>query len=430
MKKLEYIYSPENLIRESLHNRFFNVFEFEYVVDKLKTKKSIRDSEVLDFQNKLIKTKNDKKKRIYKEDVVLEMEIRINQKNAPSIQNIPKCYIDLLWRPSKDIKKSLILIDDDQIKYLTVNYKKSTTENSSIFFRIFPYKRFLKDIELLIRLKRGIFKYEMRSIEIDEEDEYEEQHNENHNFYELRDHVKSKEFYIKKHGEDEYYYWEFYYKRIVQETELNNQRIKNQQILDQFRKSIVLDGPFTQSKLGILDLPDIDDLIEMVFDILGDLKLPNLPIESGEGKLFLKELEGKVDAYFAKRWFYFPLLVPISLTIYILQPKEKTKDFDNLAKWVLPLYMKKLNPPSSFEQSLQEIEKLRLTKYSDKESFSQSEGEFPKNGIMSYQIIQLPRTENSPDKGFIKVNFHNAFYFRSFVDFIPNQISKYESNLE
>jgi hypothetical protein len=73
---LEYIYSPEYLIRESLHGRFFYVFEFEYVVDKLKTKKSILDSEILDFQNKLIKAKNDKKKRIFKEDVVLEMEIK------------------------------------------------------------------------------------------------------------------------------------------------------------------------------------------------------------------------------------------------------------------------------------------------------------------------------------------------------------------
>jgi hypothetical protein len=270
----------------------------------------------------------------------------------------------------------------------------------------------------------------MRSIEIDEEDEYEEQHKENLNCYELRDHVESKKDYIKKHGEEEYYFWEYYYKRIAQETELNIQRIKNQQIIDQFRKSIALECPFSQSKLGSLELPEIDNLSEMVFDILGDFKLPNLPIESGEGKLFLKELEGKVDAYFAKRWFYFPLLVPISLTIYILQPKEKTKDFDNLAKWILPLYMKKLNPPSSFEQSLQEIEKFRSKKYSDKKSFSQSEGEFPKNGIMSYQIIQLPRTENSLENGFLKVNFHNAFFFKSLVDFIPIQIRKYESNLE
>lgn len=430
MKKLEHIYSPENLLRKSINSRFSNVFEFEYVVDRLKTKKSILDDEILDFQNKLIKTKSDKKKRIFKEDVVLEMEISINQKNAPLIQNIPKCYIDLLWRPSKDLKKSLILIDDDQIKYLNVNYKKSTTENSSIIFRLFPYKRFLKDIELLIRLKRGIFKYEMRSFELEEDDEYEEQYKENHDFHELRDHVESKESYIKKHGEDEYYYWEFYYKRIVQEVELNNQRIKNQQILNQFKKSIVIDDPITQSKLGSLDLPDIDNRSEMIFDILGDFKLANLPTESGESKQFLKKLERNVDEYFAERWFYFPLLVPISLTIYILQPKEKSKDFDNLAKWVLPLYMSKLTPPTSFEQSLQKVEKLRLKKYSDKVSISQSEGEFPKNGIMSYQIIQLPRTEKSPDKGFIKVNFHNAFFYRPFVDFIPNQISKYESNLE
>lgn len=436
MKKLEYIYSPENLIRESKNYRLLKIFQFEYITNKLKSKTSIQDKEKLDFQEKLIEAKKKKNKRVFRGDVVLEMNIYVNQKNAPSIQNIPKCYIDLLWRPVTKFKnKNLILKDDDQIKYLKVTYNKSISDSSSIVIKIFPYHRLLKDIELLFRLERGIFKYDFDKIKrYNHHEDDDERFKENPLFDDLLSHVIEKDTYIKQFDEDGedgesiFKFWEYFYKREVQKIELNNNRIKNNQILILFKKSIKIKNESTKldgSIFSNLSVNYLDSLWDRIFTVLGDFDIKNLPTKSGEKAVFKKKLENKVDDYFNKKWFYFPLLNPIALSIFILPPKNNSKDFDNVAKWILPKYMKKLNPPTEFETSLENIEKYRKKKHNEQQPFYPKKGEFPKNGILSYQVIQIPRLEDSPQNGYIKVNFHNENH-NSFLTFIINQLDKYE----
>lgn len=428
MKKLEYIYSPKILIRSSLEYRYFKTFEFVFITNRLKTKKSINENEMLEFQINLLECKKKLNKRVYTRDVVVELDIFINQRNAPSIQNIPKCYIDLLWRPLEKLKKkSLILRDDNQIKYLKVNFNKSKGQTSSINIKIFPYNRLIKDIELLIRLETSVFKYEFKNVEIDDDPRDEEQYVQNEILFDLVNHVKNEDNYKNSFGEEEYKYWELILKKRAQEIDLNNQRIKNNDILCLFRKSIKINSLDTKNDGIIEKLENIDNF---TLELLGDFSVENLPIKSGEGDEFIKKLKFKIDEYFERRWFYFPLLNPIALSVFIVQPKCTTKDFDNLAKLILPLYLKKLNPPTSIKPFLQEIEKYKLNKHSEDQLFLDIKEEFPKNGILSYQVIQLPRTEDSPDTGFIKVNFHNAYHYRPFINFINSQLVKYQDKLD
>jgi|GEM_PF-6052657 len=442
MKRLEYIHSPEYMTLDAIRYRYSKVFQFEYETDKLRTKgkkknkNRIYQNEKNDFQKQLLEAKRIQNRRVFKSDVVLQMDIYVNQKNAPFIQNIPKHYIDLLWRPEAKFKnKKLILNEDDQIKYLIVNYKKSNLDKSKLSIKIFPYYRFLKDIEVLMRLRSGTFKHEFRRSKLADEQRDENKHvGKRYIDYAdaLGEHLKGKDEYIAEYGESNFEFWENYHLQNYQRSRLINKRIKNNDILDLFESSIVIDNEIMNNleddnhifpNIDFKDTSDIEDLRNMLLDVKVDFNINGLPIREGQGKLFKNELKNKVDEYFDENKFFAPMLVPIALSIFILPRKNHLKDFDNIAKWILPLYMKKLNPPTSLTE-------LSISHEKEKQNLPRCVTRyFPKNAIMSYQIIEVPRSEKSPENGYIKVSFHNVDYYSSFADYVINQINKYADEL-
>jgi hypothetical protein len=106
-------------------------------------------------------------------------------------------------------------------------------------------------------------------------------------------------------------------------------------------------------------------------------------------------LKKKLSDFRKKYKVLFPLLQPISLTIFYTPPKHNTLDSDNLARYVIPLVAEIFQPPPTLKMDFEYISNTF------KPNFVQR---LPKNSIASYQLIQMPRTNSTVDEGII--NFY------------------------
>jgi hypothetical protein len=129
------------------------------------------------------------------------------------------------------------------------------------------------------------------------------------------------------------------------------------------------------------------------------IELGGAPYKKGDTRIFKSNLEEKLNVFKSKYKVLFPLLQPISVTVFYTPPIQNVLDLDNLARYIVPLLTEIFKPPASFQIS---YDSKYLNDTLKKEvSFLQK---IPKNGIANYQLIHCPRTKDTPDEGII--NFY------------------------
>lgn len=440
MNKLEYLNSPNQLIKNALHDWFCKQFTFEFKTPRLLSKKAKPKSKTLEtirFQTELFNALNTVNKRMYRSDVFLEILISVDQSNAPQINKIPKFYIDLLWRPDESFKRKYgILKDDDQIRYLRVRYKKSAEPGSSIKFTFQPYKSFLQLIELIFRCELGRWEYGYSSS-IDRHDRYEEDEEEKYidsqSMYNLTDYLRDEKRHNETYGENAS---ETYKKSLLaeaQKTYLKNARIKHKQLLDIFKPIVgVHNVSISESEKELLDpfmkelaSIDFEKFDSYFFNLKSSVKVDGLPVVSGDSKEFKNKLIKSVEDYVEKEWYLVPLLNPVGITIFILPPSNGDKDFDNIAIDIISLLIKKLEPPTNSEKAIK-----RMYKGSSEFKSWGYDANIPDVGITSYQVLLMPRKKEDIAEGYIKVNIFEDSYTQSFTSYLISTLGKYSDQLE
>jgi Holliday junction resolvase RusA-like endonuclease len=106
--------------------------------------------EKLRFQKEIAVYMRASKRRSFRGPVALQMDFYPRKGNPPSIHQLAKNYLDLLWRPVDGfINPILPLQDDRQVNILIVNYQvQQENEKPSIQIKIAPLHHFHKDIRL------------------------------------------------------------------------------------------------------------------------------------------------------------------------------------------------------------------------------------------------------------------------------------------
>lgn len=433
MRKLDYMNTLQFRVRDCIMKANGNTILFKYESSRLLTKeRSPRGSaarrrveETIKFQNLLHTHLVRSHKRAFTGHVAMNIEIEVNQRNAPQIQNIPKFYIDLIYTVAEylDIKrKYLILKDDDQIKYLSVQYRPSRTQTSSITFSVRPYNLFIKQIELLeeCRYKVG---------ESDSWDE-DERYMEDDSWEDLHEHLRNRSELIQIWGFDRYEFERFSLLRRAQTSYYNNQRLKNHNLCSLFSKR----SKFQQDLFS--GDPKFAELISMIdettIEAHTQLTIEGLPLRKDDGDIFRANIDSKIEKFLQSNKILLPTLIPISVTIVFSPPRHYNKDLDNLARIVLPILFNKFGPPTTITNSLQDIELkfFRAIQEQRNRTRAQSDVEFPLKGLSAYRIITVDPTPSDLPGGYIKLSIHNAQTYQELITYVDRNLFECESKIE
>ena len=144
--------------------------------------------------------------------------------------------------------------------------------------------------------------------------------------------------------------------------------------------------------------------------------MPSLPTAPGEGATFRANVGEAVRAYVKRRRLLFPLLVPLRLTLFVVQP-DQPRDLDNILLDVMPAVDQLMKPPRepwliSAMRSQDEI--------SEDDPFAEwtrrglrrlrSIGE---HGVWSCQIVELKRIPDDPTEGVLSMIMGHGENMRS-----------------
>ncbi len=416
---------PRYIYKKNQKNFLKSRFKFTYQSDSLKTKNGNNLKGNIEFQNQLNLALKSSKRRTFQSDVALKLVIRIKQNNAPSIQNIAKNYIDLICRtlPSSQLKrKTLILKDDLQIKYLSVIYQESNEENSSLSFDVIPYTYFLERIHLVKWF--NLYNYNANTDSKEQENDLD---NDVNCWEEYKSYV-SKSIDVQLTETD--VYQKLYYQRRVQESFLHNNRIKNESLVDLYYPITPSQNDLTKPLINKNDKLNFESII---FDLNIDtfqLDLGKLPAIEGESQDYKNKIKNQINRYLNDKQFLKPILSTIGITVLVKQGKTLHKDLDNIAREIIKILIQSIQPPTSQWNSLQatEIKIIQVTDTRKKEN-SFKNPLYPKNGFINYKVVYLPSSQNKEEE-FIKVNIHDGNYFYNFDQYIDSRFNRIGSEGE
>lgn len=185
--------------------------------------KGTRDSvSNLSFQKCVRKMMEDMgRKGPYKGPLFLELQFHPPEKNAPSIQNLAKHYLDLLMSPIQGLslnRKKLLLQDDSQIRFLSCNYAPMIFEEG-IRLRVHRLSDFFADLRLYRDLRSGDFGDRVKDKE-DEDDLFEEDQIDS-----WLDFQRDRTDWKERLGEEAFASYELMMQRFAQEQALKQRKI-------------------------------------------------------------------------------------------------------------------------------------------------------------------------------------------------------------
>ncbi|WFA88046.1 hypothetical protein [Paenibacillus amylolyticus] len=349
------------------------------------SKNSMSLAEQLRFQQEISDYLEKSKRRAFKGPVILKMDFFPSKGNPPSIHQLAKNYLDLLWRPVQGmVNPRLLLIDDRQISILIVNYHVQT-ENPTprIEIKIAPMRDFVDDIRLVEKIRSKIsFPEDEHYLSYDEREVFSS---------ELKDPIKelekSRESLIVTRslkGDIDVSLFDKLYEmsmRDYQSAFFLMEKFKSTDLI-----GLYLDQDYlTDEFLGHI----FEQYRKMIITYsLQPLRTAGLPIRSGETRQFKDTIRDMIQQFRDKYPVLIPLLINLNLTILYVPPKVQEIDLDNLARYIVPLINEALKPPSGIWFS----------------GYQHPIG-FPKHTIIQYQIIKIPRSNNDPENGSVKLVF-------------------------
>jgi uncharacterized protein YecT (DUF1311 family) len=359
--------------------------------------------------------------------------------NPPSIEKLPKSYLDLLERRVDSVgsftDERLVFRDDRQVKVLFVRYHMGLDASPEVRATITARRHFIADVELAARLDRGDFQdsdtsHRRRRWSDDHErifghrDEQVDQA-----FEELRELECWSPAHRAQFGEAYEAMFRFaLYK--VQRAWLAN--------TDDAIGSILLGLPSLWRRMQPTFL--VESLKSTRGLLIGGplaVSVMHAPRRDGDSTLFEVALEKALAQFARSHKVLFPLLTQLGVTMFHIPPRPETegidgKDLDNLARLVIPKVQETFKPPSTLWQA----HRLALRTPSVDPAISawvQKEIDLHKRlpaiGVSRYCAIELPRVPDDPDDGMVAVAFGDGEQIPSLWDDIDGFIKEWKSSL-
>ncbi len=389
-----------------------------------KSKKSMTAEEKRQFQRTVLSELKWLKKRAFRSDIALELLFSCQEPNPPLIHTLAKNYVDLLSKPvaGSEIKRKHILYEDDkQVKTLIVNYTVGSPFSLfSIVIRALPMRDFLSEFELLARIKHDNFSEEGSRHSSRYDDLWDDLREDlNYNIREAKQQVKymkdAKTAQIKKIGNKRYSemlsFWQSHLQRcVLRSSQLNLERC----LLLFPTSSGKLTGKLTSSKW----MKDLEEYArEAVVGRMFSLDLKDWPRKSGQSKAFKSRIDTELEVFKKEYPYLIKLKTLLSLVIIFVPPKGGQVDSDNIARVIVPKVNDFFEPPSQLlirSEDKEQLKKLRI----------------PEHSVVRYEVIQLPRTKNDPDEGFVRLIFGDGMDNRGIWSAMDNVIRDWMDSID
>jgi len=387
LKKLDYLYRSRQGQYVRFIKRYSQILELNIPMEP-KSKKSISEIDKQQFQHHVNKQMTELNRRAFRGPVIMKINFYSAGNNPPHIHTLTKNYLDLLSTPldkNKIKRKNLLFKDDRQVEVLIVNHQIEERHNRpSIQIKIMRYSNFVKDLKLIKQIQWNDFDCEAQNRNFDM-DELLERHNDEM----LIDWVQSLETY--------YDMKDFYNNHGEKGDHKNSEDIHlyhaQRSFLTEINFNIVnlVDLYFNET----LEFPEGFNILE--FDHrkywfalggrsgISGINIQDLPTQKGETKKFKNEIDKVLQEYSKKFAFMSPLLINLSLLILYIPPKNIDVDLDNLARRIVPQINQQLQPAGKY-----------FFRGNDRQEY------IPKS-VTQYQVIRIPRQENDPIKGAVRI---------------------------
>jgi hypothetical protein len=389
--------------------------------------KGTRDSESnLSFQKCVGKMMEDMgRKGPSKGPLFLELQFHPPEKNAPSIQNLAKHYLDLLMSPLPGLslnRKKLLLQDDSQIHFLSCTYNPMVVEEG-IRLRVHRLSDFFADLRLYQALRSGDFGDRVDDKE-DEVDLLEDDHVDS-----WLDFQREKTEWKKRLGEESFVSYELMMQRFAQEEALKQRKIPLRALFGLFGTKHSAHGRHPMMKDVLLANASMSRYA--YFHALTAVDLGARPLIKGDSDLFKARVRKGLEAYKKRIPLFSPLLVTVGVTIIYVPPVEAPKvDLDNLArKAIIPAVHEILEPPSSSIAGLRRL-KVKHPDGDDIDGFIQRLKRMPPVQVAGYDILCAERLPDDPQNGSVKLLLHAGDAMRSTLTHLREVLDDWERDVE
>lgn len=384
MRRLDYLLKTSRGNHDRYMARYARRLNFR-ISQETYSKNSMSQTEQLRFQQEISDYMERSKRKAFKGPVILKMDFYPSRGNPPSIHQLAKNYLDLLWRPVEGLRNArLLLVDDRQISILIVNYHvQNANPTPQIEIKIAPMRDFIEDLRLIDKIRSKISfpededrtNYDEKEILFgDAKDPIEEFEMSREKLIEtgdLKGIIKDALFERMYEMKMRDFQSAFFFMEKFRSTDLIRLYPDTELVADEFLGQI-----FEQHRKMIITYS------------LPPLRAEGLPVRTGETRQFKETIRGMMQQFREKYPELIPLLINLNLTILYVPPRVQEVDLDNLARYIVPFINEALKPPSG----------VWFTGY-------QHPTGFPKHTIIQYQIIKIPRSDNDPENGSVKLVF-------------------------
>jgi len=396
----DYILTQEGqqnlLFRRRLKRLYFQIKQ------EPKSKNSINEEEKKYFQQQVLQTLQDFKRRAYRSSVIMAIDFHCNQNNPPAIHNLTKNYLDLLSIPlqNSNIKRKRLLYSDDSlIRILIVNYTLCSDSHSGISIKIDRLKNFFGDVKLVDRIIHNDFEdssynsFDINEIEQENHDDFSDP------YEKLEDLREGKDFFIKNIGRDSYNIMEDFAIQDIQKNYLQIGNLSASGLMPLF-------APFLNDRMP-------SDISQEILEITKNhrnmmispplaLDLRHTPIKNGQTKIFKSNVKTVLKKFTKQFPILSPLKIPLGVIVLYVPPKTQRIDLDNLARYIIPFVNETIQPHMGFVNNT--------------------------NSITRYQFIELLRFDGDFDAGYVRLIFDSPFS-RSVWDKVDKVIDKWGNSV-
>jgi hypothetical protein len=276
------------------------------------------------FQEAVVSALENKRRRAFKGDVALKLELATTRRDAPQAHTIAKNLLDLLGKKRTDVKgpsQNLLYADDRQIQALFVSCHHGNT-HPSMLIEARPFPHLIDDLELATKAIHDPANQYDQMMKDDMEDDWVD------TYRKLRKEEKQQ----RERLGDRFY--EVYSKFVRGNAQ--------KALLKKTAVNIPMLGWLYGLRRGIPMGFSKDMWIGMVKESKGRLQIGGLPIATGDGDRFKASVAAEIEAFKIRwAWILDPLDVAVALEV-IVQPNWKTPravlhDLDNVVRdYLLP----------------------------------------------------------------------------------------------
>ncbi len=312
---------------------------------------------------------------------------------------------------------------------------------SAVHIKADTRANFLKDLDLIDRIKNarfssdesnGHYGYSGEEATFGEYFEREEVKDVTLLKEQLAELQRDKDFIIENFGFDNFRVQEEFILQDIQKAFLKNSDLNLNDLLMLFGTEINVpkDNHKYVALIGALNQRSRGMAISDPFS----LKMPEPPTKEGDTTVFKTEVSRILAAFKERYPLLFPLKVLLSVTVLYIppegQPEGQIVDLDNLALLIIPYINEIIEPPSTFVNT---VNPALLKEGEWKNRFLTSFGKIPKmprNSVTRYQVIELPRLEEDPTEGCVRIILGDGSYVTSLWGKVDEVIEDWDKSLD